>query len=63
MLHQFEKALNPTDPPANPVPPERLLAFYWHFARQAKWLFIALFVVEFFVAILDTVVPWFMGRS
>jgi ATP-binding cassette subfamily B multidrug efflux pump len=62
MLHLFEKALKPTEPPANPVPPETLLAFYWHFARQAKWLFIALFVVEFFVAILDTAVPWFIGR-
>jgi ATP-binding cassette subfamily B multidrug efflux pump len=37
-------------------------AFLWHFARQAKWLFAALFVVEFFVALTDSAVPWFMGR-
>jgi ATP-binding cassette subfamily B multidrug efflux pump len=62
MLRFFEKAINPTAPPANPVPPETLLAFYWHFARQAKGLFIALFVIELFVALLDTAVPWFMGQ-
>jgi ATP-binding cassette subfamily B multidrug efflux pump len=62
MLRFFEKAINPTATPANPVPPESLLAFYWHFARQAKGLFIALFVIELFVALLDTAVPWFMGQ-
>ena len=39
-----------------------MLGFLWHFARQAKPLFIALFVVEFFVALTDAAVPWFMGR-
>ncbi len=62
MLRFFEKVLNPTGIPANPVPPERLVPFYWHFARQAKGLFIALFVIELFVALLDTAVPWFMGK-
>src|SRR5262249_20923095 len=38
------------------------LGFLWHFARQAKWLFVALFVVEFFVALTDSAIPWFMGR-
>src|SRR5579862_1873179 len=62
MLKFFERALNPTGTPANPEPPETLLAFYWHFARQAKGLLVALFVIELFVALLDTAVPWFMGR-
>ena len=62
MLKLFEKAINPTANPADPVPPETLLAFYWHFARQAKWLFVLLFVIELFVALLDTAVPWFMGK-
>ena len=43
-------------------PPASLLAFLWHFARQAKGLFVALFVVEMFVALTDSAVPWFMGR-
>jgi ATP-binding cassette, subfamily B, multidrug efflux pump len=62
MFALFEKVLKPTGTPERPEPPHTLLGFYWHFARQAKPLFIALFVIEFFVAILDTAVPWFMGR-
>ncbi len=62
MLRFFEKAIHATGTPENPVPPESLLAFYWHFARQAKGLFFALIVVELFIALLDTAVPWFMGK-
>ena len=38
------------------------MAFYWHFARQAKPLFAALFVAGFIVAIMDTMIPIFIGR-
>ena len=62
MFRPFEKLLNPTEQPAQPEPPAGLLAFYWHFAGQAKWLFVALFVIEFFQALLDAVIPWFFGR-
>jgi ATP-binding cassette, subfamily B, multidrug efflux pump len=62
MFSLFERYLQPTAVPEHPEPPASLLAFLWHFARQAKGLFIALFVVEFFVALTDSAVPWFMGR-
>jgi ATP-binding cassette subfamily B multidrug efflux pump len=62
MFRLFEKALNPTEPPANPEPPARLAAFYWHFARQARGLLIALFVTGFVVAVLDSLIPAFMGH-
>jgi ATP-binding cassette subfamily B multidrug efflux pump len=62
MFSLFEKLLTPTAPPEHPEPPPGLLAFLWHFARQAKWLFAALFVAELFVALGDSAVPWFMGR-
>src|SRR6266567_6213306 len=62
MFRRFEKLLNPTAPPANPEPPSGLLAFFWHFARQAKWLFATLFVIELFVALFDAAIPWFTGR-
>jgi ATP-binding cassette, subfamily B, multidrug efflux pump len=62
MFRLFEKALNPTDPPAQSQPPAGLLAFYWHFARQAKGLFVALFVTGFIVAVLDAAIPAFIGR-
>ncbi len=62
MFAFFEQFLTPTAAPNQAVPPAGLLAFLWHFARQAKWLFAALFVVELFVALTDSAVPWFMGR-
>src|SRR6202166_1716012 len=62
MFAFFERFLTPTAAPENPEPPGGLLAFLWHFARQAKWLFVALFVIEMFVALTDSAVPWFMGR-
>src|SRR5215203_6253555 len=62
MFAFFERYLTPTETPADPEPPGGLIAFLWHFARQAKGLFIALFVIEFFVALTDSAVPWFMGR-
>jgi ATP-binding cassette subfamily B multidrug efflux pump len=62
MFRPFERYLQPTAVPEHPEPPGGLVAFLWHFARQAKWLFAALFVVEFFVALTDSAVPWFMGR-
>src|SRR5215475_13484895 len=62
MFKPFERYLQPTAVPEHPEPPASLLAFLWHFARQAKGLFLALFLVEFFVALTDSAVPWFMGR-
>jgi ATP-binding cassette, subfamily B, multidrug efflux pump len=62
MFRLFEKALNPTEPPAQVEPPAGLVAFYWHFARQAKGLFAALFVTGFIVAIIDSSIPAFMGH-
>jgi ATP-binding cassette subfamily B multidrug efflux pump len=62
MFALFERFLTPTAAPENPEPPPGLIAFLWHFARQAKWLFAALFVVELFVALSDSAVPFFIGR-
>jgi ATP-binding cassette subfamily B multidrug efflux pump len=57
MIRLFEKMINPTAAPQHPVPPAKLIPFYWHFAKQAKGLFVLLFVIELFVALLDTAVP------
>jgi ATP-binding cassette subfamily B multidrug efflux pump len=70
----FETAVNPTAPPGGraarllgvPVPetppPRSLLGFYWHFARQARALFAALFLAGLAVALLDLLIPVFIGR-
>jgi len=62
MFGALERVLEPTAPPDRPEPPPGLTAFYWHFARQAKGLFAALFVAGFAVALLDATVPVFVGR-
>jgi ATP-binding cassette subfamily B multidrug efflux pump len=62
MFRLFESALNPTEPPTQSQPPAGLIAFYWHFARQAKGMFAALFVAGLIVALLDSTIPVFMGR-
>jgi ATP-binding cassette subfamily B multidrug efflux pump len=62
MFARFERLLKPAVAPETPEPPPGLVAFYWHFARQAKPLFAALFVAGFIVAVMDTMIPIFIGR-
>jgi len=58
----FENLLEPTAPPTATAPPAGLGAFYWHHARQARRLVVALFAAGFTVAALDTTIPVFFGR-
>ena len=62
MFSLFERLLKPTDTPEQAEPPPGFVAFFWHFARQAKRLFAALFAAGFVVALLDSTIPVFMGR-
>jgi ATP-binding cassette subfamily B multidrug efflux pump len=62
MFARFERLLQPTLTPEHPEPPAGLVAFYWHFARQAKGLFAGLFAAGFALALLDSLIPVFMGR-
>src|SRR5687767_7527651 len=43
-------------------PPAGLAAFYWHFVRQTKGWYAAMFAASLAVALLDTVIPLFIGR-
>ncbi len=62
MFRFFERSLRPTSVPGQAEPPDGLVAFYWHFARQAKGLFVALFAVGFVVALIDISIPVFIGK-
>ena len=62
MFGLFERLLKPTDLPEHPEPPPGLVGFYWQFARQAKGLLIGLFAAGFAVALLDSMIPVFIGR-
>jgi ATP-binding cassette subfamily B multidrug efflux pump len=43
-------------------PPPGLLAFYWHFVRQTKIWYALMFVTSLAVALIDTVIPVFIGK-
>jgi len=61
MFSLFERLLKPTARTGT-EPPAGLIAFYLHYARQARGLFAALFVAGLCVAVLDTLIPVFMGQ-
>jgi ATP-binding cassette subfamily B multidrug efflux pump len=61
MFAFFESRIRPTARPGT-APPSGLLAFYWHYVRQAKGLFGAMFVSGIAVALVDTLIPVFIGR-
>ncbi|MFQ3623404.1 MAG: ABC transporter ATP-binding protein, partial [Acetobacteraceae bacterium] len=62
MLRAAERLIPPTEAAPEAVPPAGLVGFYWHFIRQAKRPFAAMFAAVGLVAVLDTLVPFFMGR-
>src|SRR6266566_7074005 len=44
------------------TPPAGLMAFYWHFVRQTKGWYLLMFVTSLAVALIDTVIPVFIGK-
>jgi ATP-binding cassette subfamily B multidrug efflux pump len=57
----FESRIRPTALPEAP-PPGGLLAFYWHFIRQTRGLYAAMFFTGLCVALIDTAIPVFIGK-
>jgi ATP-binding cassette subfamily B multidrug efflux pump len=62
MLRYLETRVDPVATPPGEGPPSGLIAFFWYFISQAKWLFAALFVVGIFAALVETAIPYFIGR-
>jgi ATP-binding cassette subfamily B multidrug efflux pump len=44
------------------TPPPGLMSFYWHFTRQTKRWYGFMFVTSLAVALIDTVIPLFIGK-
>src|SRR3712207_1793493 len=73
-FHLFERLIDPVASPGEragrllgtPVPdaapPHTLLGFYWHFLRQTRALFLALFAAGMLVALMDAAIPTMIGR-
>ena len=58
----FESQIQATAAPPGGAPPPALLAFYWHFIRQARKLFLAMLLSCLLVALSDTVTPVLIGK-
>jgi ATP-binding cassette subfamily B multidrug efflux pump len=61
-LKGYLSGIQGTASPGPGAPPGGLLAFYWHFVGQTKGWYAAMFAASLAVALLDTVIPLFIGR-
>src|ERR1700712_6108937 len=62
MLRRFEALLDPTAGTPAPPPNAGLQHFYWFYIRQVTGLTVALFIFGGLIAILDTMIPAFIGK-
>ncbi|MCW5632917.1 MAG: ABC transporter ATP-binding protein [Rubrivivax sp.] len=61
MFAFFESRIRPTARTGS-APPQSLLGFYWHFVSQTRGLFGLMFLTGLAVALVDTLIPIFIGR-
>jgi len=61
MFAFFETRIRPTQVPPGP-PPAGLIAFYWHFIRQTRGIYLTMFATGLAVALIDTLVPISIGK-
>jgi ATP-binding cassette, subfamily B, multidrug efflux pump len=65
MFKFFESLIgNISTPPeaSSSGPPPGLMAFYWHFVKQTKGLYLFMLATGLGVALIDTLIPVFIGR-
>jgi len=62
MFSYLESRIRGTASTGPGAPPPGLLAFYWHFVRQTKGWYALMFVTSLAVALIDTVIPVFIGK-
>ena len=62
LYRYLESKIQGTATPGPGAPPAGLLAFYWHFMRQTRGWYALMFVTSLAVALIDTVIPVFIGQ-
>src|SRR5918998_1224444 len=62
MLSYLQSRIRGTATVGPGTPPPGLLEFYWHFVKQTKGWYAAMFATSLAVALIDTVIPLFIGR-
>jgi ATP-binding cassette, subfamily B, multidrug efflux pump len=61
-VNLFQSKIRGTARPVPGAPPPGLIAFYWHFVRQTNGWYAAMFAASLALALLDMVIPVFIGR-
>ena len=61
MFNYLQSRIHGTASTGPAAPPPGLLAFYWHFVRQTTQWYAAMFATSLAVALIDTVIPVFIG--
>ena len=62
MLRYLQSRIRGTASAGPGAPPPGLIAFYWHFVRQTKGWYALMFATSLAVALIDTVIPVFIGK-
>lgn len=62
LLNVFESLIKPFKSHPDQAPPATLFAFYWHYVKQVKWVFIGLLTIGFFVSILEIALFSYIGK-
>jgi len=62
MLRYLQSRIRGTASTGPGAPPPGLLRFYWHFVRQTKGWYVLMFATSLAVALIDTVIPVFIGK-
>lgn len=62
VYRRFESWIDPFAHRNDYQPPDRLIAYVWHYVRQAKWAFAAMLAYGFANAIIEASLFAFMGR-
>ena len=62
MFNYLQSRIRGTASTGPGAPPPGLLAFYWHFVRQTKGWYALMFATSLAVALIDTVIPVFIGK-
>ncbi|MCB2113215.1 MAG: ABC transporter ATP-binding protein [Parvularculaceae bacterium] len=62
MFSFFERRLDPFPQTRLGAPPKGLLAFCWHFVRDARWWLVAVVVLTAAIAVVEVMMYGFLGR-
>src|SRR5688572_14359684 len=62
MLRYLQSRIRGTASVGPGVPPPGLMDFYWHFVKQTKRWYLFMFATSLGVALIDTVIPLFIGK-